>query len=271
MLFEVLEDFFHFDTKLFRTVGTLLFRPGQLSAEFNAGKRAAQMPPFRLYIFVSVLFFFISFYADKPSPVYRSPPKPAPAGKVVHTVREGWFEWTTTEDAPKAGAPPAKTPAVKSPSAGKKSAVSSWFELNAQHALQHPEELKHLLASAVPKLFLVCVPGFALLTWLLFRRAAPAYLAHLVVALHFHSFVYLWQMVGDGWIFLLGGISPVLGKIVSDLIGLWLFIYPFLMLRRLFKNSWGWTVLKGVVLFVSYFALMLAGFILTAAVIFTLI
>ncbi|WP_414980055.1 DUF3667 domain-containing protein [Congregibacter sp.] len=33
-----------------RTLSPLLFRPGFLSAEFNAGGRMRYMPPFRLYI-----------------------------------------------------------------------------------------------------------------------------------------------------------------------------------------------------------------------------
>uniref|UniRef100_UPI00404A33F3 DUF3667 domain-containing protein n=1 Tax=Cephaloticoccus sp. TaxID=1985742 RepID=UPI00404A33F3 len=42
---EALENFFHFDTKLFRNLIALLFQPGRMTAEFNAGKRASQVPP----------------------------------------------------------------------------------------------------------------------------------------------------------------------------------------------------------------------------------
>lgn len=64
---EGLESFLHFDSKLFHTVATLAFRPGRLTAEFNAGKRTAQMPPLRLYIFVSLVFFFL-FFLDNHAP-----------------------------------------------------------------------------------------------------------------------------------------------------------------------------------------------------------
>ncbi len=270
VLFEALEDFFHFDTKLFRTLGTLLFRPGQLSAEFNAGKRAAQMPPFRLYIFVSVLFFFVSLYSGPRVPPNQGATKPTAPGKVTHSVGNGWLVWDTDEGA-KPAASSSTRAAPKPAAAAKQNAVVAWFERNGERAFQHPEELTHLVMSAVPKLFLICVPGFALLTWLMFRRAEPAYLAHLVVALHFHSFVYLWQMVGDGWVFLLGGISPILGRVVGDVIGLWLLIYPFRMLRLLFKNPWRWTLLKGFALFIGYYSLLLIVFVVTAAIIIALI
>src|SRR5690242_8697966 len=37
---EALETLFHFEGKFFRNIVTLLFHPGRLTAEFNAGKRA---------------------------------------------------------------------------------------------------------------------------------------------------------------------------------------------------------------------------------------
>ncbi|MDQ5980028.1 MAG: hypothetical protein QG602_3003, partial [Verrucomicrobiota bacterium] len=62
---EALETLFHFEGKFFRNIVTLLFRPGVLTADFNAGKRATQMPPFRLYIFVSFIFFLLIFLGEK--------------------------------------------------------------------------------------------------------------------------------------------------------------------------------------------------------------
>jgi hypothetical protein len=75
---EALENFFHFDAKFFRNIVTLLFRPGVLTADFNAGKRASQMPPFRLYVFVSVLFFFLSFVGRSSSSFLEEERRKAP-------------------------------------------------------------------------------------------------------------------------------------------------------------------------------------------------
>src|SRR5215472_1810478 len=43
--------------KLWRTLGTLLFRPGALSEAYAEGKRSRYIRPLRLYLWVSVLFF----------------------------------------------------------------------------------------------------------------------------------------------------------------------------------------------------------------------
>jgi len=51
------EDLTHADSRLWRTLGALLFRPGFLTREFLIGHRARYLPPLRLYLVLSVVFF----------------------------------------------------------------------------------------------------------------------------------------------------------------------------------------------------------------------
>ncbi|MCR5887866.1 DUF3667 domain-containing protein [Hymenobacter sp. J193] len=60
VLEETLEGIFHFDSKVFRTAGLLLFRPGQLTRRFMQGHRVGYVPPIRLYVFISFVFFLFS-------------------------------------------------------------------------------------------------------------------------------------------------------------------------------------------------------------------
>ena len=61
---EVLGDLFTWDSRFWRTLFPLVFRPGFLTAEFIAGRRARYVPPFRLYIIISfVLFLVLSLLA----------------------------------------------------------------------------------------------------------------------------------------------------------------------------------------------------------------
>jgi hypothetical protein len=57
---EATEDLTHADSRLLRTLHALLLRPGQLTAEFLAGRRVRYLPPLRLYLVVSVLFFLVA-------------------------------------------------------------------------------------------------------------------------------------------------------------------------------------------------------------------
>lgn len=61
---ELLMDFFgdlvNFDSRFFKTTVPLLFRPGFLTAEYIRGRRQVYFPPVRLYIFISIVFFFVA-------------------------------------------------------------------------------------------------------------------------------------------------------------------------------------------------------------------
>ena len=59
VLEEFLEGIFHFDGKVFRTAGLLLFKPGELTRRFLAGHRVPYVPPIRLYVFISFVFFLL--------------------------------------------------------------------------------------------------------------------------------------------------------------------------------------------------------------------
>jgi len=71
--------YFHFDSKFFHTLIPLLTKPGQLTLDYLAGKRARYIHPFSLYIFVSIVYFLIAPHALD----YRHHQKNAAAEKVV--------------------------------------------------------------------------------------------------------------------------------------------------------------------------------------------
>lgn len=54
---EVTEDFITLESRFLRTTGLLVFLPGVLTKSYVEGKRARYIPPVRLYLIVSVLFF----------------------------------------------------------------------------------------------------------------------------------------------------------------------------------------------------------------------
>ena len=60
LLTDALGDLFSFDNRLFRTLRPLLVRPGHLTNEYLAARRAPYVPPFRLYLIVSVVYFSVA-------------------------------------------------------------------------------------------------------------------------------------------------------------------------------------------------------------------
>ena len=61
---EALESVSHADSRLWRTLWYLLARPGYLTKEFFAGRRVSYLPPFRLYLVISVAFFLTVHLPD---------------------------------------------------------------------------------------------------------------------------------------------------------------------------------------------------------------
>ena len=59
VVYEFFREMFELDSRLFRTLKSLLFKPGHLSSEFSRNRRAAYMSPVRLYLFTSFLFFLV--------------------------------------------------------------------------------------------------------------------------------------------------------------------------------------------------------------------
>ncbi|PWS33420.1 DUF3667 domain-containing protein [Pedobacter paludis] len=53
--------YFHFDNKFFQTLTPLLTKPGQVTLDYLAGKRARYINPVSMYIFVSIVYFLVAY------------------------------------------------------------------------------------------------------------------------------------------------------------------------------------------------------------------
>jgi len=65
LLTEAFGDLFELDSRLWRTLIPLLVRPGRLTRDYLEGRRARYMPPFRMYLVLSVVFFVVAFFDPK--------------------------------------------------------------------------------------------------------------------------------------------------------------------------------------------------------------
>src|SRR5262245_38237473 len=64
---EAIHEFAHLDdSKIVQTLKLLLFKPGELTAEFLRGRRARYVPPLRLYLVCSLLFFALAAWSRSP-------------------------------------------------------------------------------------------------------------------------------------------------------------------------------------------------------------
>lgn len=64
VILHILDDIFSFDSRASRTLWPLLTRPGFLTNEYIQGRRVLYVPPLRLYLFISIIFFIsLKFFA----------------------------------------------------------------------------------------------------------------------------------------------------------------------------------------------------------------
>src|ERR1700735_990913 len=62
LVHELLEGITTSDSPLCRTLTPLWFKPGKPTQEFVAGRRVAYLPPFRLYLILSIIFFLLASF-----------------------------------------------------------------------------------------------------------------------------------------------------------------------------------------------------------------
>jgi len=60
VLFDAFHESLDIDGKVLKTLRTLVFKPGILTREFNQGRRSSYTPPLRMYLVMSIIFFFVA-------------------------------------------------------------------------------------------------------------------------------------------------------------------------------------------------------------------
>ncbi len=83
LLSEAFGDLLEFDSRLWRTLIPLLIRPGRLTRDYLEGRRARYMPPFRMYLVLSVIFFVVAFFDPKDDLSLLFEPEPPPTPEEI--------------------------------------------------------------------------------------------------------------------------------------------------------------------------------------------
>jgi hypothetical protein len=240
---EALDAFFAFDARILGTLRPLISRPGWLTLEYLAGRRARFVHPFKLYFAFSVLLFLalaLSGYS-----VIRV----ADGGDLVVTT-DGVV---TTEIQRNDEAAP-RTEA----GSALETALGPLFELMQRD----PDRLNRIFTDRLAKSVIVLVPIFALLLRALYRRRT--YVAQLVFSLHLHSFAFLVLVLGLGLDTALGASRDQRpGNLLAVLA---IAVYTFLALRRFNAQGRLATAAKMVLLAFGYLIAVLMTMLITLAV-----
>ena len=273
-LWGVINDFFGnhfgFDTKFFHSILPLLFRPGFLTREYSAGRRARYINPLRLYFFSSLLFFFVAWSFASPQFMHfndlssnaksRSALSQAERKKIENNQYLTAQQKKTILDS---GRQPASAGASQASSSDNKLDFTMFGRPVSMSKSEFTGRFTHALEVSLPKLMFVFLPLVALLLKLFYIRSKRFYMEHLVFTLHNHAFMFLAM--------LLMVLDNVLAKHVAwaaapvhyfnVIIGWYMVIYIFIAMRVYYRQSYIKTFIKYLLIGFIYWLIMLSTFI----------
>lgn len=207
-LAEAFEGLTHADSRVWKTLWPLLARPGFLTREFFAGRRQRYLPPFRLYIVVSLLFFVVLALL--------------PDLRIVQV------------DAGEQAQPGAYCDNLSYQGPGE-----AWLQprllAGCQKTLADKEALGRAFLHNVPRAMFFLLPLIAAFMLLLYWRPRRYYVEHLLFFIHNHAMVFLLgTLLAPVFWLLPGGIAR---SLLTAALLLWLAWYYFCAMRAYYGQG----------------------------------
>ena len=231
---EFTDNVFSFDTRFFITLKYLITKPGLLTTEYWLGRRTKYLPPLRLYLVMSLMYFFISSIINPGTDIslYKS------------DFQEKPFQFELDKSSPKYD----PSPEIVAP-------FVDFFKENFNKGVMVAEKKEltehDLVWANMPAAMFILMPFMAFCVYLLNKKKKQLYSYHLITVLHFHSFIF--------FIFTLEDIVPNFNPafflylpLIDIFIKLYSLYYIFFMFKNIYQDSWIWNSLKLTTLFVLY-------------------
>ncbi len=294
---ELVNDIASFDSRILRTAKALLFRPGELAQAFRQGRTQSYVPPVRLYLFVSLIFFLaLSFtnvaifqfvmtatpervfvenghvYMTQPDGGKVEMPAHYADGKqhynissnIIFFARQGTLHADLPPGARARMMEDLNHATAKAEKNNKAGPIVRTVTATMIKLANDPAALNGALTAWIPRALFLLLPIFALLLAACYwrQRSTLYFVDHLVFSLGLHSFAFA---------LLLG--AAALAQIFPGEAVLWLAVavlglYLLLAMKRFYGQSWLWTGLKFAavsVLYIFVFVLPAFGGVIAAA------
>lgn len=227
-----------YDGRIMSTIRGLL-RPGYLTREYLEGRRAHYLPPVRVYLIVSVLYFVIA--ASAPTLPSRGPGEISGPGNMrIITDDSGGVEMTAEERAEML----------------KDVEQSHWLLQPMLRSLaEEPAAFRSRLFAVMPRVFFALLPVFAAIVALFYwRRRFPV---SLVFAAHLHAFAFIVFSISEAAKFT--GREHVFDR-VNGIMAIIFAVYAIRSFRAVFGGRWPITILKAAGIGFVYLVASLPAF-----------
>lgn len=294
---DLVKDIASFDSRVLQTIAALLVRPGELAMAFREGRTQRYVPPVRLYLFVSLIFFLVlsatniaifqfvvtatpqNIVVDAGKPYLingdgsreQMPDRFADGkahfifnSKVVFFAKPGSLHAELSPEQIKVLNDGLGRAAAKEKKANGSGKVVGTTMTTLNRLVKDPAALNDALTAWIPRALFLLVPLFALLMAAFYwrQRKALYFVDHLVFSLGMHSFAFALLLAAAGVA------QVVAGEVVSWGVVIVLAAYLLAAMKRFYGQSWLWTGAKfGAVsvLYSVFFVLPAFGLVIAAA------
>jgi hypothetical protein len=293
---EAFENITHADSRLWRTLWFLLSKPGVLTREFFAGRRASYLPPFRLYLVISLFFFLVASLPEKFGAQEKSGAAEMPTAERIQGMNDAAkaleTELANTPGAAVAasriraqaareqaaldhGGGPIQTDGLQEKNAFTEfcdsfskpdpNANANYARLHAvciKTADDHGKTLWEAIAHNIPRAMFVFLPLVALAMKVIYWRPRRYYVEHLLFLVHNHAFVFL-ALAIVGLLDRIPGLNGHLG-LLQFAVGIYIIWYVFRAMRIYYQQSRILTFAKYLTMGFAYIIMTFTVFVLTA-------
>jgi hypothetical protein len=279
LVIEFMDDQFGVNRRLPKTLKLLLFKPGFLTAEYFEGRVQQYIPPIRLYLVTSLVFFALFLTTDSANVSVRRERREFQEELQRDTALQRRVQ-TGRARGPMIGVtidPADTTNWLEHPDVNlfgierfNQAAEQRIKEFSVYGEEEGTRRFVRSIIAEMPKVFFVLLPLYAFLLWVFFRKQRKYYVEHFIMGLHLHAFGFVALMLLP---LLDMPFLPAWGKSVSDIISpfvlLWVVIYIFFALQRVYRQSWLVTGLKYFFLLILYSVFFAVGVVLSGVLALT--
>ena len=248
---KFLSGMFNLDSKIFRTLKLLFLKPGMLSKEFIAGRRNSYIPPVRLYLIGSLIYFTISALLNDPVKLKSDNSSITQDGIVITLDELDSLKSTNNEsDSTIQNVNKSDSLLIENITLGKAQKLGT-----KEGRKQFNENIKKYL----PIGMFIFVPLTAFLFFILFRKNSY-YIEHLIFVIHLQTLFYL--------IFIIISVIELVfsGTVIELITGIMFISILLSWIKKYYRANWWTTIWKAIVFIIMYGFIFLIFFIAIASV-----
>ena len=244
------EDLTHADSRLWRTLGALLFRPGQLTREFLAGRRVRYLPPVRLYLVISLVFFLWASSSHDKLRVVQITEHGGAAPQAVLTPFDSAFGTPHPGESAEQHAERVCSSGVNYDGPWRERIQPAAHRACVHMVADQGRSLRETFLHNVPRAMFLFLPLLAGAMMLIYWWPRHYYVEHLLLFVHNHAFVFLLLLLAG----LASALLPALAGWISGGATLYIAWYLYRSMRVVYGQRRALTL--GKLLFLSFFYLV---------------